>query len=78
MVIVGGGMSGRPTEKYQCVSRPGECKFEWCCGPCCACNIPGEPKTEQARRDTAEAERRQHRWRAEDAVTKLGNAANPP
>lgn len=71
-------MSSRPTSKYQCVSRQGKCKFEWCCGPLCACAVAGEPKTRRAKHDTAEAERRQARWRAEDAVTKLGNVANPP
>lgn len=70
-----------PTEKYQCVSRPGSCKFEWNCGPLCACHVTGAgAKTEQAKLDTAEADSRQARWRAKDAVTKLGNVADgiPP
>jgi len=71
-------VSERPITKYQCVSKPGACKFEWCCGPLCACNVAGPPKTGVGKRDTAEAERRQARWRAEDAVTKLGNVADPP
>jgi hypothetical protein len=69
---------GSPTEKYQCVSRPGECKFEWNCGPLSSCCVKGKPKTKQAKLDTAEAGRRQERWRARDAVTKLGNVVNPP
>jgi len=68
-------MSGSPTSKYQCVSRPGKCKFEWTCGPCCACHVPSSPKSKA---NEAEAERRQARWRAKDAVTKLGNVVSPP
>ena len=57
-------MSGTsPTERYQCVSRPRECKFEWNCGPLCACHVHGE-LSPQAKRDEAEAERRQAEWRA--------------
>lgn len=55
-------MSGRPLERYQCVSRPGSCKFEWNCGPLCACHAP-KTGSEQCVKDMAEAERRQVRWR---------------
>ena len=68
-----------PTEKYQCVSRPGSCKFEWNCGPLCACPVVGPgAKTKQAQLNIAEAESRQSRWRANDAVTRLGNVIDPP
>ena len=57
------------------MSRPGECKFEWNCGPLCACHVPSSTKSKA---DEAEAERRQERWRAKDAVTKLANVIDPP
>ena len=57
-----------PDSKYQCVSRPGACKFEWCCGPECACGFKGKSGTKQERKDIAEAERRQYRWRVRDGV----------
>jgi len=52
----------RPTDKYQCVSRPGECKFEWCCSPLCACVIKIQARTAQEKRDTKVARNRQYRW----------------
>ena len=69
-----------PSTRYQCVSQPGTCKFEWCCGPLCACNIH-TATTEQGRKDTAEAERRQEQWRqygSVDAATQLGDIAREP
>lgn len=52
-----------PAGLYQCVSRPGNCKFEWCCGPLCACVIHGEPRTEQEKKDVKAARIRQANMR---------------
>jgi hypothetical protein len=52
-----------PTSQYQCVSRPGNCKFEWCCGPLCACSINGKPRTEQEKKDVKAARIRQANMR---------------
>jgi hypothetical protein len=52
-----------PTSQYQCVSRPGQCKFEWNCGPLCACTIPEQPpRTEQEKHDVQVARHRQACW----------------
>ena len=55
-----------PKWMYQCVSKPGFCKFEWCCGPLCACVI-GAPKgglnEKREKRDIKVARARQARWR---------------
>lgn len=62
-----GALEGSPTAAYQCVSRPGQCKFEWQCGPLCPCVLPHEAgrkySTAQEQGDVAEAERRQAIWR---------------
>lgn len=54
-----------PVSIYQCVSRPGQCKFEWCCGPLCACGLEkrGGTGTEQEKKDIRIARARQARWR---------------
>lgn len=52
-----------PTAPYQCVSRPGRCKFEWNCGPLCACVVSRPPETEEERADVRKAARMQARWR---------------
>jgi hypothetical protein len=52
-----------PKAKYQCVSRPGSCRFEWCCGPLCACVLKKPAGTEQEKQDVRVARRRQARWR---------------
>ena len=57
-------MNGMPTARYQCISRPGECKFEWNCGALCACWAK-ESGTEQEKNDMKESERRLKIWREE-------------
>lgn len=54
-----------PTSIYQCVSKPGQCKFEWNCGPLCACALKRSEKagTEQEKQDIRVAHARQARWR---------------
>jgi len=61
------GGSGFPESRYQCVSRPGTCKFEWCCGPLCACVLRTPAGTEEERRDVKRARDRQYRWRKKEA-----------
>lgn len=55
-----------PASLYQCISKPGSCKFEWTCGPLCACVLSrrgGGTGTEQEKRDVKNAQNRQYRWR---------------
>jgi hypothetical protein len=54
-----------PKSIYQCVSKPGQCKFEWCCSPLCACSLKEGQKagTEQEKKDIKVAHARQARWR---------------
>lgn len=54
-----------PKSIYQCVSKPGQCKFEWTCSPLCACLLEkrGGAGTEQEKKDIRIARARQARWR---------------
>jgi hypothetical protein len=55
--------NGGPKWEYQCVSRPVHCKFEWCCGPECACVFRDKAGTEQERKDVRVARKMQEAWR---------------
>lgn len=52
-----------PVARYQCVSRPGSCKFEWCCSRMCACVVRKPAGTEQEKIDERIARRSQAQWR---------------
>jgi len=52
-----------PLHRYQCVSMPGRCKFEWCCGPECSCRIINPKGGMQERIDTKAALTIQDKWR---------------
>ncbi len=52
-----------PKTMYQCVSKPGWCKFEWNCGPLCACVIHEPKGGAQEAKDIKEAERLTRKWR---------------
>lgn len=64
-------VDGRPTSRYQCVSRPGACKFEWCCGPECACVLKTPAGTEQEKADEKTARKMQAKWRRSIAKAKV-------
>lgn len=53
----------RPQSMYQCVSRPGNCKFEWCCGPECSCVIHTPTGGDKEKRDIKQAKKLQAAWR---------------